>query len=876
MKIRTKLYIGAGIPILLIGLLTLSIYWLSAQVERELNRADMADQFARTTAEFHILLDQYLAYQEPNAEERLVAKLDSLIAQQEEAEAFIPLEILSIAIKSLSNMVPDLISVYEERADLLATNAPAEALERNLYLEDLFAALIRTDVQKITATAFTLTKEARTEATRLQHRTNQTTFGLSLLLILLLGSSALLIGRSVGGSLAQLTQGVEAIMAGDSGRRMAVRRNDEIGYLSETFNRLVDQQQETLSKLSHSESRYRTLVETSHDLIWEVDAQGVITFMNPVAKEIYGYEPEEMLGWNFGQLMDPEDLDAAMQVFQDALISGQETFYYENRVRNKAGEVVILDAHSVVRRDETGAIAGTMGTSQNITERRRFENALRENQQFLESVIACSPVALFSLDSEGKVKIWNDSAEKIFGWSAQEVVGQPLPTVPPAYQAEFTALRQRVMSGQRLEGMALMHQRKGGEYFDASLSSAPIFDVADNIIGIIAALEDVTERTQAERSLRQSEERFAKVFHANPVAISITEMENGRFVEVNQSYLTLSGFTRQEIIGLSASDLGLWRSPGARQRLINRLQASSTGTLIEEEMDFRTRTGEERQVLASHVLIQLNGRPHITFIAVDVTQRVRAQAELVQRKEDLQQLTIRLAEIEDRERQRLARELHDQVGQSLALLSFKLNMVHAQIGDPTATAAANQADLDDALSLVTETTQGIRSVMDDLRPSVLDDYGLLAALNWYGDRFAGRTGIPVQVEGSDLVSRLSPTTEITLFRVVQEALTNVARHAKASKVYLSLHETAGQITMQIVDNGIGIKQRSSTVQQERRGWGLVNMRERVEMLGGAFTIGPNTGPNTDANTDANTDRGTRIHINLARETEDGNQNPVGG
>jgi signal transduction histidine kinase len=214
----------------------------------------------------------------------------------------------------------------------------------------------------------------------------------------------------------------------------------------------------------------------------------------------------------------------------------------------------------------------------------------------------------------------------------------------------------------------------------------------------------------------------------------------------------------------------------------------------------------------------------------DVTERVRAQEALQQYAERLRALSAQLAEVAEAERQRLARELHDQVGQQLTALGINLNIVRAHM--PEEVGDAIRSRLDDSLSLVEQTTERIRDVMARLRPPVLDDYGLVAALHWYGEQFARRTGIAVVVEGEEPVPRPATHVESALFRITQEALTNVAKHAQATHVMVSVQVQGEILRLVIADDGIGFDSGLSA----SHGWGLLTMTERAEGVGGRCRI----------------------------------------
>jgi two-component system sensor histidine kinase UhpB len=189
-----------------------------------------------------------------------------------------------------------------------------------------------------------------------------------------------------------------------------------------------------------------------------------------------------------------------------------------------------------------------------------------------------------------------------------------------------------------------------------------------------------------------------------------------------------------------------------------------------------------------------------------------------------------VAEIEEAERQRLAQNLHDLVGQNLTALGLNLNLVQTYI--PEETEELVHSRLDDSLALVEETMGRIRSVMADLRPPVLDDYGLMAALDWYGRQFASRTQVTVTVEGKEPEPRMDDSTENALFRIAQEALTNVAKHAQAAQVTMTMTADDGIVRLVIADDGIGFEPAQLRRRGGQQGWGLMTMTERAEAVGG--------------------------------------------
>ena len=302
----------------------------------------------------------------------------------------------------------------------------------------------------------------------------------------------------------------------------------------------------------------------------------------------------------------------------------------------------------------------------------------------------------------------------------------------------------------------------------------------------------------------------------------------------------------------------LIRNPGQKQNTLLQAQLWDAGTDLLSQLGVPMRIGErvvgvicvgsyrsyaygeEEQVLLSTIADEVAA-------AVDNARLFEA---VEQQRHQLQALSARLAEAEESERRRLARELHDQVGQNLTALGINLNIVRTQAPEETATLVGPR--LDDSLALVEQTAERIRSVMTDLRPPLLDDYGLVAALHWYGAQFATRTGIDVHVEGEEPVPRLTAPVENALFRIAQEALTNVAKYAKAAQATVAVEAENGIVRLVVADDGVGFDPSSLTRPDGRQGWGLLSMAERAEALGGLCRVESRPG------------RGTRIITEVER------------
>jgi two-component system sensor histidine kinase UhpB len=374
---------------------------------------------------------------------------------------------------------------------------------------------------------------------------------------------------------------------------------------------------------------------------------------------------------------------------------------------------------------------------------------------------------------------------------------------------------------------------------------------------------NIIKRKQAEESLREHDRQQKAILNNIPDIAWLKDKES-RFIAVNEPFGNACGMTPEDLVG--KTDLDIWpKDLAERYRADDRgVMETSRRKLFEEPLVDKDGNKTWIETIKTPIY---NGKGDVigtTGIARDITERKQAEEALrrvaienarlfesvKQQREQLLALTIRLAESEAAERQQLARELHDQVGQNLTALGINLNIVRTQM--PKEALAQICSRLDDSLSLVEQTTERIRNVMADLKPPVLDDYGLVAALRWYGAQFSSRTGIPVDVQGEEPLPRLTPHVENTMFRITQEALTNVAKYSQAAKVTVIVEAEKKTVLLIIMDNGIGFDPTQLNKPNKASGWGLLTMSERAETIGGYFRI------------DSRPGQGTRIVVEVAR------------
>jgi two-component system sensor histidine kinase UhpB len=357
----------------------------------------------------------------------------------------------------------------------------------------------------------------------------------------------------------------------------------------------------------------------------------------------------------------------------------------------------------------------------------------------------------------------------------------------------------------------------------SAIQNAQLFEQSQHYM---AELEErIAERKRAEVALLESEERYRELFENARDAIYVHDLE-GNYIRVNHAAETLSGYKREEIVGhnfvefISAKQLRFGRK-------------SFYATLAEQgetafEVDVLAKDGRRVPVEVRSRAIYENGvMVGVQGTARDITERKLAQ-------DALQRFSRQLIEAQEDERRRISRELHDQIGQILTAIKMNLHNVH-----PDRQTSEISSHIKDNIEAIDEALRLVRDLSVDLRPPVLDDFGLVTALCWYADRFTRRTGVEVDVviKLPDQNQRLSRDAETACFRIAQEALTNIVRHAQADQVVLQLVKTGNVLLLSIKDDGIGFDLANLRKRAPREATlGLISMQERAHAAGGTIEI----------------------------------------
>jgi PAS domain S-box-containing protein len=459
---------------------------------------------------------------------------------------------------------------------------------------------------------------------------------------------------------------------------------------------------------------------------------------------------------------------------------------------------------------------------------------LRESEASLAEAQRMAHLGNWSLDPESRYMTWSSETSRLFGIEAETRRHVPFSDFLARTHHEDRALVQQALMG-AIEGRRHEDVEHRIALPDGSVRWVHTIVQGDADAPVPGTIMDITERKLAEQELLESRALLNDAQKLAHVGCCQYSPLDGRIIWSDELY-RIHGVDPQTFVPSYASAMKLVHPidrPGWADVLASALR---TGHPFSAEFRISRPDGAVRHLRSlGEVIKDASGRPlRMLWSVLDITDHKHTEEALRGSAEQLKALSRRLVEIQEAERRQLSRELHDRVGQNLTALSINLDMLSTGLAEEAF--AEHRARLNDSSVLLESTVDSIENVMAELRPPMLDDYGLLPALHWYAKDFSRRTGVEVAVSGSEHAERLAPEIEITLFRIAQEALTNVARHARAKRTDIVLEHSGAQFLMTITDDGIGIGDTGARDSERRPRLGLVTMRERAQAVGATFLV----------------------------------------
>lgn len=589
--------------------------------------------------------------------------------------------------------------------------------------------------------------------------------------------------------------------------------------------------------LKFEHSRLMALfTELDPNPVFRFDTEGKITMANKAGLEIFGsnFLYEGKLSQIIPEL---KEFDLTSLIFEG------KKFNIDTRINDRYLQFTICGIPEL----KIGQIYGT-----DITKRKLAEESLHESERRYRNIVENAPDVIYSLAEDGSIMSLNPAFERITGWSCSEWLGKPFMTLihPSDLPLAVESFKQS-LGGKKQPPYELRVLSKSGEYLVGEFTSVPLIEKG-KVVGEFGISRNITERKQAEEIIKESEEKYHLLFENESDAIMILDIETSLFEDMNEASLNLFGYEREEFLKLSLSDISV--EPEKSKFL---LEATKESEIQKGLLSvFKKKNGETFIGEISMGTFISKGKQKTFGVARDISERIRREKELkntlennkqllkeiTRHKKTLQMLSSSLTTVHELERKMISQELHDEIGQTLATININLVSIEEKILPKMSQRIKER--FKENKELLEIVLNQIQEISIRLRPLILDDLGLVPTLRWYISKYIERSNINVDFKVFEFSGRLNPEYELTIYRVVQEALTNVARHSQAKNVTIVMKMKNNCLKILIEDDGIGFKFNGVFDDLTTgRGIGIIHIQERIASLGGEvnFQTAPGIG-----------------------------------
>lgn len=595
--------------------------------------------------------------------------------------------------------------------------------------------------------------------------------------------------------------------------------------------------------LQRAETQFRIVFDSSAIGIVVVNPEGFAVMANAALINLLGYQRDEISEISFGKVTHPDDVEEDRRLYQ-ALMRGElDSYRREKRYVHRNGSVVWAHVNVSLVRSPEGEPQYAISMVEDVTDKHDAERALRDSENQLRHALDAARMGIWDWDIDHDHLEWSSNVHRVFDLPADST-----PTTLDAIVAIIAPQdRERVA---REIGEVL--RTPGAKYvseYQVPMASGDVrwFEARGEVerdengrpVRMLGTVVDVTARKRADIALRESEGRFRTLADAAFEGIAITEQ--GLLVDLNDRLLAVLGLRREDVIG---RDAAAWFGPESASLVQKKLRDGDPG--LYEAVVIRPDGSKAHVEIQARYFKATGGRTLRVAAIRDVTARRKA-AELLRQSQERElrareDFSRHLLTAQEQERQRLASELHDGLGQSLSLIRNRMHLALEVPGIDPVVADHIRA----VAQIASEAVAEVRSLAQNLRPIQIEQLGLTGSLRSLIDQIGDSTTTRIESRLEDVDDVLQGNAATHLYRIVQEALNNVLRHAQAHRASVTLERDVGMLHLDIRDDGVGFDTGAGSI----GGLGLTSIRERAQMLGGTLDVRSVPG------------KGTHVQVNL--------------
>ena len=569
-----------------------------------------------------------------------------------------------------------------------------------------------------------------------------------------------------------------------------------------------------------------TIINSLPGVFYLYNKEGKFYRWNKNLELVTGYTADELEYLTPLDLITPSDRELVASKISNVFSYGQD--FVESSLISKTGKVThfYFTGQLIQYEGETCL----MGVGIDISEKLESQRQLQHSEERYRTLIEQASDGIFISNAEGKYIDVNSNGLKMSGYDKDELLTLTIYDLMAPGDEEHNPIRlEELISGNVVINERKL-KRKDGKLINVEISAKLLVD--GRFLGMV---RDITARKIAEEALRLSEEKYRLLFYQNPMPMMMISVPDRNFLDVNDAAIEFYGYTKEEFLRMNVMDI---RPEGDKGRLKAMLAENKTGINYAGVWRHLKKDGSIVNVnIISHD-ISYEGQPARLVLADDVTEQLKAEENLQQSHEAYRQLASHLETVREAERTHIAREIHDELGQQLTGLKMDISWLSRKIKSNDQEV---QVKISETIALIDGTVKTVRRIATELRPSILDDLGLVAAMEWQSEEFERRSSIKTKFRSNVTAITVDTNLATGVFRIYQESLTNVMRHADAGRVEASLFITDTEIRLTITDDGKGFIVEEIA---NKKTLGLMGMRERATLLGGTYEISSMPGKGT--------------------------------
>lgn len=601
------------------------------------------------------------------------------------------------------------------------------------------------------------------------------------------------------------------------------------------LKRAKEESDKARQEVANQDRRFRALIENSSDGLTILAADGTVLDISPAGEKIMGYLRETLIGSARGDIVYPEDRPLLSDTFQKVLASPKQAINIEHRLLLPDGTCRWL-ASTFKNLLHEPYLQGIVVNYRDITEKKNDEIRLQKSEALYRRAEAMGRIGHFELDIGKMTLSWSDELYRImevdkndFSLRHEDFVKMIHPDDKPG----FLSRRETALAKKEKFDIIVRIITPAGrtKYVHAMAQLVP--DEAGIFRYFNGTTQDITEQMIAQNQVINERNLSDSIINSLPGIFYLFNQE-GKHLRWNDNLEKVSQYTAEELAGMHPRD---FFDDGEKELVAKKIESVFRNGEDSVLAHYVRKDGKKIPYYFTGRSILYEGRPCLLGVGLDFSDRLAAQEKIKKATQQLRELTAHLQNVREEERIEIARDIHDDLGQSLTAVQIAIFRLTKQHGHDQPLEKQLQA----ITEMIAQAIQSIRRISTQLRPAVLDDIGLVEAMRWQTEEFEKRFSIPVDSFFSDIPDNLRQEVAVNLFRIYQETLTNIARHSGAHHVQVRLTRDVGQIGLEVHDDGKGLDEELIST---KRTLGLLGMKERALMIGGEFDISSQEGMGT--------------------------------